>query len=162
MHVVDRTDRILLILTRLVVLPGFFAATYLSYTRVFDEKIVCGGGCEAVSTSQWSEVFGIPVTYIGMVAYITIMAATFIKGDNGKLLAAFTASCGAAFSLFLQYQSLIVLKHLCPYCFTSAICMLILCGLTITRLLRLPKVDAAAFDDETDSDVELGKGATTA
>lgn len=146
---VDRTDRRLLLFIRLVILPGFVAATYLSYTKIFHKAIMCTGGCDVVQNSKWSEVFGVPVVYIGTIAYITIFAATFIKGDLGKMLAAFTASCGVAFSIFLQYQSLVVLEHFCPYCFTSATCMLILAVLTLIRVIRIPKDPAiAAYEDD--------------
>jgi uncharacterized membrane protein len=162
---VDRTDRRLLMLVRILVIPGFIAATYLTYTEIFHKPIACSGGCEVVTTSQWSKVFGIYVTEIGMVAYLTIMSSTFIKGDLGKLLGAFTASCGAAFSIFLQYQALIVLKHFCPYCFTSATCMVLLCITTITRLVRVPPVDLSQFDgddDDEDEDDVVGNPATVA
>lgn len=157
----DRTDRRLLLLIRIVILPGFIAATYLSYTKLFNAPIMCTGGCDAVQNSRWSSVFGIPVVYIGSVAYVTIFAATFIKGDLGKMLAAFTAACGMAFSIFLQYQSLVVLEHLCPYCLTSAICMVLLAILTITRLVRLPKDPNLDLDfgDEDDDDGEEDEGA---
>ncbi len=141
----DRTDRRLLLLIRLVIVPGFLAAGYLSYTKAFNKAIMCTGGCESVQSSKWSAVFDIPVVYIGVVAYVTIFAATFIKGDLGKMLAVFVASCGAVFSVFLQYQSLGVLGKPCPYCIVSAICMLILAGLTLTRVIRLPKVDGPDF-----------------
>jgi uncharacterized membrane protein len=148
---VDRTDRILLILTRVVIVPGFLAATYLTYTKLFHVPVMCSGGCDVVTLSKWSEVFGIPVTLIGMIAYITLMGSTFWRNENAKLLAAFVASCGAAFSIFLQYQALIVLKHLCPYCLTSAICMLLLCVISLTRVLRLPKFD---FESDPSPEVE--------
>lgn len=141
---VDRTDRRLILLIRLVIIPGFLSATYLSYTKIFDKAIMCEGGCDVVSNSRWSEVFGIPVTVIGMVAYLALFASTFIKGENGKLIGAFVAVCGAAFSIFLQYQALVVLEHLCPYCLTSAICMQILAALTLTRVIRLPQVPGAS------------------
>lgn len=149
---VDRTDRRLLLLIRLFVIPGFLAATYLTYTEVFHKAIVCSGGCDVVTNSQWAKVFGIYVTEIGMVAYLTLMASTFIKRDEGKILGAFVATCGAVFSIFLQYQALIVLKHFCPYCFTSACCMVILAGLTIYRLVRIPPIDASQFDLDAGDD----------
>jgi uncharacterized membrane protein len=149
---VDPLDRRLLLLVRLFVLPGFFSASYLTYTEVFHKVIVCSGGCEVVANSQWHAVFGVSVTVIGMVAYTTIFASTFVRRDEAKLLAAFTATCGAAFSIFLQYQALAVLKHFCPYCFVSAVCMVILCGLTITRLVRIPAppVPGGSFDEQSD------------
>ena len=55
-------------------------------------------------------------------------------------IALFASSVGAAFSLWLQYQALYVLEQTCPWCLTSAICMQLLAGLTITRLLRLPSL----------------------
>ncbi len=146
----DRTDRRLLLAIRLIVLPGFLAASYLSYSKVFDAAIACAGGCEIIQASHWSEMFGIPVTVIGMATYILIFGSTFVKNDAGKLAGAFLAVTGAAFSLWLQYQALFVMKHFCPYCFTSAVCMQLLAILTIWRVLHLPKIDdgdkSADFD----------------
>lgn len=136
----DRIDRRLLLAIRLVIVPGLIAATYLSYTKLFDLEPICGtGGCAVIASSEWSEVFGIPVTVIGMVAYLTILASTFVKTDLGRLVGAFVATCGVAFSGFLQYQALVVLERTCPWCITSAVCMLILAVLTVTRVVRLPK-----------------------
>ncbi len=153
----DRTDRRLILAIRLVILPGFIAATYLSYSKVFDAAIACAGGCEIIQASHWSEVFGIPVTVIGMLTYILLFGSTFVKTDAGKLAGAFLAVTGAAFSLWLQYQSLFVMKHFCPYCFTSAVCMQILAALTITRVLRLPKIED--YDGGADDDVDVAGGA---
>jgi uncharacterized membrane protein len=149
MHSVDRTDRLLRLLVRLVVLPGFAAATYLTYTKLANIEPVCAtGGCAVIANSKWSEVFGIPVTLLGMITYVLIFGSTFIKGENGKLIGAFFASIGAAFSLWLQYQALFVMEHLCQWCMVSAVCMLLLAGLTITRVLRLPKFeDDGSIDD---------------
>lgn len=145
---VDRTDRILLILIRLVVLPGFAAATYLTYTKFADKAIACGdGGCNALANSEWSEVLGVPVTLLGVITYVLIFASTFVKSDVGKLAGAFFAVIGGAFSIFLQYEALIVLEKTCPYCLTSAACMLILAGLTLTRLLRIPDAGEGASDE---------------
>ncbi|MBO9532581.1 MAG: vitamin K epoxide reductase family protein [Solirubrobacteraceae bacterium] len=145
----DRTDRLLRLLIRLVVLPGFTAATYLTYTKLAHIDPVCSdGGCAVIQVSRWSEVFGIPVTLLGMITYVIIFASTFIAGDLPKLVAAFFATTGAAFSLWLQYQALFVMEHFCPWCFTSAVCMNLLAILTIWRALRLPKFDETAGADD--------------
>lgn len=161
MSYVDRTDRRLLLAIRLVVLPGFVAATYLSYGKIFDKAVVCSGGCEVIQASHWSEVFGIPVTVLGMATYLVIFGSTFVKNDAGKLLGAFAATVGAAFSIWLQYQALFVMEHFCPWCFTSAVCMQILAVLTITRVVRLPKADDFAEDDDAGDSAQgdLGAGA---
>ncbi|MFT4034365.1 MAG: vitamin K epoxide reductase family protein [Patulibacter sp.] len=137
----DRPDRILRILIRVVMVPGFVAATYLTYTKLAHIEPVCAdGGCAVIAVSRWSEVFGIPVTLLGMVTYGLIFATTFLRSDVGKLGGAFFATIGAAFSIWLQYQALVVMEHLCPWCLTSAICMNVLALLTIWRALRLPKI----------------------
>jgi len=146
MHSVDRTDRLLRNLVRFFVLPGLAAATYLTYTKLADIEPVCAtGGCAVIATSRWSEIFGIPVTLIGMITYVLIFSSTFIRGDNGKLMGAFFATIGAAFSIWLQYQALFVLEHVCQWCLVSAICMNVLAVITITRVVRLPK-----FEDDAD------------
>lgn len=141
MPAVDRTDRRLLLLIRLVVIPGFLAASYLTYAKLANVAVVCTGGCDVITNSRWSEVGGIPVTLLGMLTYVLIIGSTFVRGDLGKLAGAFFALVGAAFSIFLQYQALGVLKHFCPWCMTSAVCMVILAGLTVTRLLRAPAAE---------------------
>lgn len=153
----DRTDRRLLLAIRLIVIPGFLAATYLTYSKVFDKAIACGGGCEVIQISKWSEVFGIPVTALGMATYIIIFGSTFIKNDAGKLIGAFFAVVGAAFSIWLQYYALVKMQHLCPYCLTSAICMQFLAVLTIWRVLHLPKSDDFAGEDD-DAGATVGSG----
>lgn len=156
----DRTDRRLLLAIRLVVVPGFLAATYLTYSKVFDKAIACGGGCEVIQISKWSELFGIPVTALGMATYILIFGSTFLKNDAGKLIGAFFAVVGAAFSIWLQYYALVKMQHLCPYCLTSAICMQFLAGLTIWRAFRLPNLDdyAGGGDEDDDSVAAVGNG----
>ena len=137
---VDRTDRRLKLAIRLVIIPGLVAASYLTYAKLTDTTIACGvgGGCNAVNNSEWSEVFGVPVTLLGMIAYVLLFLSTFIKAELGKTLGAFLAVTGAAFSIFLQYEALVVMELTCPWCLTSAVAMLLLAGLTVWRLLRLP------------------------
>ncbi len=146
----DRTDRRLLLAIRLVVIPGFLAATYLTYSKVFDKAIACEGGCEIIQASHWSEIFGIPVTAIGMLTYILIFGSTFFNNDLGKLTGAFFATVGAAFSIWLQYQALFVMEHFCPYCFVSAVCMQILAVCTIIRVVRIPKFDEPSGSRDED------------
>lgn len=156
---VDRTDRRLKLAIRLVILPGLIAASYLTWAKLTDSTIACGvgHGCGAVNQSEWSEVLGMPVTLLGMIAYVVLFISTFLPDELGKILGAFVAVTGAAFSVFLQYEALVVLELTCPWCLTSAIAMLILAALTLTRLLRIP-----GGDDPTASDDVAGDSAATA
>lgn len=146
----DRTDSTLKWLIRLVILPGFASAAYLTYSKLTNTGVACiaGGDCGAVNNSEWSTVLGIPVTLLGVITYLIIFASTFVKDDRGKLLAAFFSVIGAAFSIFLQYEALIVLEKTCPYCLVSAVAMNLLAILTLWRMLRLP--DLADGDEVAD------------
>lgn len=151
---VDRTDRILTNLIRLVILPGLAAAVYLSYTKLTNTEPICAtGGCSVINNSEWSEVFGIPVTLYGVAAYLTLIATTFLRGDLPKLLAAGVAVGGAAFSIFLQWFALFELERTCQWCLVSAVAMILLAGLTVARVLRVPPV---AGDDDIATGADAG------
>lgn len=144
---VDRTDRILTTLIRIVIVPGLIAAAYLAYSKLTNTEPICAtGGCSVINNSKWSEVFGVPVTVYGVIAYLTLLATTFLRGDVPKLFAAGVAVAGAAFSLFLQWYALFELERTCQWCLVSAVAMLLLAGLTVTRVVRVPR-----FPDDEDS-----------
>lgn len=137
---VDRTDRILTNLIRVVILPGLGAATYLAYAKLTNTEPICAtGGCSVINNSKWSEVFGVPVTVYGVVAYLVLLALTFMRGDMPKIAAAGIAVAGAAFSLFLQWYALFELERTCQWCLVSAAAMLLLAGLTVARVIRVPR-----------------------
>lgn len=130
-------DRRLLVAIRLIAVVGLSAAAYLTYIKVADIAPICStGGCEAVLTSQWAEVFGVPVPIVGTVTYVLLIGSTLVAGQAGRIIGLWLATAGALFSLFLQYQAIIVLGHFCPWCFTSACCMTTLAALTTWRFLR--------------------------
>ena len=132
-----KTDRNLLITIRVIAFIGLCAATYLTYVKLANVKAICAtGGCEVVLNSHWSKILGIPVTIFGLIGYISLEASTFWRGENGRMAGVFIAWVGAGFSVFLQYQALIVLEHVCPWCVTSACCMILLAGFTTWRWLR--------------------------
>ena len=53
-------------------------------------------------------------------------------------MTAFIAIAGLAFSGYLTYLELFTIHAICIWCVGSAICMLALTGLSVTRLLRSP------------------------
>lgn len=144
----DRTDRLLTLAIRLVIIPGLIAAAYLSYSKLSHTDPVCAtGGCRIINSSRWSEVFGIPVTLYGVVAYVTLLASTFSRSDAARLLGAFVGVGGAAFSIWLQYYALFELELACQWCLISAVAMLILAGLTVTRVVRVPMPGGSSGGD---------------
>ncbi|MGB9640159.1 MAG: vitamin K epoxide reductase family protein [Anaerolineales bacterium] len=112
---------------------GFVAATYLAYVEIFMVKAVCGpvGDCNAVQQSSYSHLFGfIPLGVLGMVAYLALLLVWGIGRQNDSILAywsriAFFAMAffGVAFSIYLTYIELYVIKAICAWCLTSALMM---------------------------------------
>lgn len=121
-----------------VSLFGLAVAGYLSIEELSGELPNCpagGGGCATVALSDYSDLAGIPVPYIGLGGYALILASAFMPGDPGRLAGAFLVLVGFGFSLYLTYLELFVLKAICQYCVASAITMAVLLGLAGARLV---------------------------
>jgi uncharacterized membrane protein len=103
------------------------------------------GDCSTVNSSRYSETFGgIPVSLLGLLAYLTIIGihaletrSRFLK-QNGNLLAFGLSLLGVLFSAYLTYVELYVIHAVCPFCVASAILITIIFILAIIRLIRQP------------------------
>lgn len=122
---------------------GLLNAAYLSWTRLVNTTIYCGPGssaCDAVSNSIYGQILGIPVAYIGLVSYITILALLLLESrsefvqTNGPVAVFGLTLIGTLFSGYLQYASIFLLREICPYCVVNAIIMLSLLVISILRL----------------------------
>ena len=112
-------------------LLGLFDASYLALERLIgDTGGFCptGGGCTTVQSSAYSALFGIPVAYIGVMGYATLLALALIGLSAERvaglrvsaLLLAF-ASLGVVFSLYLTYLQFAVIGAICFWCIISAL-----------------------------------------
>lgn len=79
--------------------------------------------CYPTTLGNLAELYGIPVSLIGLVGYITILASAFIK--NKKLLLAMTAF-GMLFCLRLTFLEIFVERIICPVCVACQIIMAVL------------------------------------
>lgn len=75
--------------------------------------------CDAVNTSAWSEIAGLPIATWAMAAYGTVAAIVWqaLRGQKGAhtLLVA-AGAAGSLGALFLAYQSKVELGYWCLYC----------------------------------------------
>jgi uncharacterized membrane protein len=100
------------------------------------------GNCWTVNNSVYSELFGIPISFLGAAAYLTILAILFFENKNSFLqnnatLALLGISLiGTLYSAYLTYLELFVIKAICPFCVVSAIIMLSLLIFTSVRLFK--------------------------
>jgi uncharacterized membrane protein len=132
----ERSVRLLLVL---VAAAGVLLSVYLTWTHLRGVVPVCvggGGGCETVQTSRYSEIAGVPVAALGLVAYAVLFISAVLGGERAVLLGLFVALVGVLFSAYLTYLELFVIGAVCQWCVASAVLMvvsLILAGLRFGR-----------------------------
>lgn len=132
---------------RLLALAGSGISAYLTWAHLAEQSVTCGQsqGCDIVQQSVYSEVGGIPIALLGLIAYLALFALTLLPGhgpgdwDIYTPLAVFGISLiGVLYSAYLTYLELFVIYAICRWCVSSAIVI------TAIFLLSLPDLRAAA------------------
>ncbi len=109
----------------LVALVGLGDAVYLTIHHFTGEKVPCSvtGGCEAVLTSAYAEIAGIPLAAFGAAAYfIAFSLAILAAFGNRQMWKIFgvAATLMAVFSVYLLYVQKYEIREFCQYCLLSA------------------------------------------
>ncbi|MDA0183106.1 vitamin K epoxide reductase family protein [Solirubrobacter phytolaccae] len=97
-----------------------------------------GGGCERVQSSEYAELFGVPVAVLGLGGYLALLGSLALPDELSRTSAAFVALVGAAFSLYLTYVEIAEIQAICQWCVVSAVLMVALAGVSVARLSRTP------------------------
>jgi len=114
---------------------GFIDSIYLLWIKISQNKALCLpgiGDCWSVNTSRYSEIFGIPLSVFGAVAYLAILSLLWLEGRRipfqqfFPLLIFGITLAGTLFSIYLTYLELFVIHAICPFCVVSAIVMTLL------------------------------------
>ncbi|MBI5401694.1 vitamin K epoxide reductase family protein [Candidatus Wolfebacteria bacterium] len=119
---------------------GFLNALYLFVKKIFGSPITCYifKGCEAVTNSPYSLIFGIPLSFFGVLFYLAIflVSVRYFQTQNVKLfkIIFYFACLGLLFALYYLFLQIFVIKALCVYCLVSAAVSV---GLFITGLISL-------------------------
>jgi uncharacterized membrane protein len=140
----DKSDQILKWAGILLAFLGAADSIYLLILKYTQAKVMCVGshGCITVNTSVYSEIYGIPVSAFGILAYLVIAAIGLLEsrwklaGENGPLAAFGISLAGVAFSAYLTYIEIYVIHALCPFCVASAV---IITAIFILAFIRLVK-----------------------
>lgn len=129
-------------------LIGFAIAAYLSYVHYAGVDAICeiAHGCVKVQTSEWSKLAGIPVSVLGLVGYVGILASLFVPGEIGLIAGAAQALVGFGFSVYLTYHELFSIEAICIWCVGSAI---VLTALAVVTTLRLVRAEAGGSTPRT-------------
>jgi uncharacterized membrane protein len=123
---------------------GMLDATYLLVYKLTSNNAMClgNGGCHDVNFSTYSQIAGIPVSLLGLIAYlvmafILLMETRFnIVRENGPLAIFGLSLSGTAYTVYLTWIELYVIHRVCPFCVASAIIILLIFILSIVRLVK--------------------------
>ncbi len=100
------------------------------------------GGCHDVNFSPYSEIYGIPVSVFGILAYVVLAAIILLEPrlqiarENGPLLVFGISLVGIAFTVYLTYLELYVIHAVCPFCVASAVFITLIFIFAIIRLIK--------------------------
>jgi uncharacterized membrane protein len=110
-------------------MAGMGVAAYLTYSHYADQTIMCAGlsGCDAVESSEYSTLVGIPVGLLGalfcagLLALVLARVARLPLTEEWAPLAAFSMTLtGVAFMAYLTYIELFVVEDICIWCTSFA------------------------------------------
>jgi uncharacterized membrane protein len=126
---------------------GGLVSIYMTIFKLTENQSMClgNGGCSVVNNSIFSEVYGIPVSVIGIIGYGAIIAALLLQhsgsfmADNGLLLIFGLALVGFLFTAYLIYVEIALIHALCPFCITSQVSISVVFVLSVVRLVREPQ-----------------------
>ncbi len=139
-----RTDTILSWSIGILAILGAIDSTYLLIYKLTGNNRMClgNGGCHNVNFSPYSEIYGIPISAIGLVAYLVMAAIILLEPrlkvarENGPLALFGMGIIGVAFSAYLTYLEVYVIHAVCPFCVSSAIIITLIFVLAIIRLVK--------------------------
>lgn len=114
---------------------GILVASYLTYAHYGETTIVCTtGGCEAVQSSDYAELLGVPVAVLGLLAYVFLLATAFFTLEHVRLAGAVVAVSGALFAGYLLFAQLFLIDAICQWCVASDVLFGLLAVACVLRL----------------------------
>ncbi len=125
-----------------LVAVGLLDSVYLTWIKLAHATAACAGigDCEAVNSSIYSEIAGVPIALLGAGAYLVMLALLLLESrggfwaENGPLGVFGLSLVGVLYSAYLTYIEVAVLYAICPFCVISAIVLVALLGVSVVRL----------------------------
>lgn len=123
---------------------GLLVSIYMTIYKLTNNDAMClgSGGCSYVNASRYSQVNGIPVAAIGLIGFLALMVVMLLESrsaffaENGPLFEFGMSLMGVLYSIFLTYLELYVIRHICPFCVTSALAILLVLIVSTIRMVR--------------------------
>lgn len=121
---------------------GFLDATYLAVEHFRGVIPPCTilQGCEKVTTSEYSVIFGIPVALLGSIYYLAVMVLSILfldrKNEKYFLYASYLTIFGLLAAAYFVFIQLVIIKAICIYCMFSALTSTLLFILGLLVILK--------------------------
>ncbi|ANZ38247.1 Vitamin K epoxide reductase [Lentzea guizhouensis] len=136
------TERVPL-LSLLLSVAGLLTSAYLSYTHFDRSALVCSEDavvdCGTVTTSDQSELFGIPVAFLGLAffAFLTVVCLPFAwRIEALKWVRLGAVGVGVLMVVYLVAAELLIIGKICLWCTVVHIITLALAYLLVAASLR--------------------------
>lgn len=155
---------VLIVVLFLLSFLGLLDALYLSAAEYQGLVVTCGsGGCAEVTTSEYSRIFGIPVSYLGLLHYSVMFVFTLLVfAFKKRFLLIFPilplSIVGVMASAWFVFAQVVLLKSICYFCMASAVSSLLLFIVTVVLVWRnqahlsAKKVIETTDEGETEED----------
>jgi uncharacterized membrane protein len=132
------------VVSLVLVFLGLLVSGYLSYVKLTDVPMACIQGsvfnCDVVQNSVYSEMFGIPIAWMGFATYIVIGLLLLFQDriaflrEYGMLILFGVVLFAWVYSMYLVYLQGWVIGAWCQWCLMHEIIMTVLFGVTLIRL----------------------------
>lgn len=111
-------------------IPGMLFTSYLTYSK-FVSSAICNinnlFSCNIVNTSQYSEIFHIPLAILGFLYFVIILILALKEKFDWIFYLTIPV---LAYSLYLTYIEFFVIKTICLVCELTKVLMLIILGIS--------------------------------
>lgn len=135
-------------------LLGALDATYLLLAKLgVIGSLACtiAHGCDLVNASAYSEFLGLPVAGIGLAGYLVLfgiaVAGTqrrWVTDRRPDVWLSALSGVAVAFTVYLTYAELFVLRAVCQWCIVSQVVILAILVLALIGATRRPAVSRSA------------------
>lgn len=112
---------------------GLALSLYLSYVHYNLDALICTGtGCEVVQTSKYSELAGIPLAFMGVAMFVTLISLIIVREKRQEYADLITTAMvvilltAVLYWAYLTYIELYVLKAVCQWCVYTSIATLLM------------------------------------
>ena len=109
-------------------LTGLALSAYLTYVHYNLDALVCGtGGCELVQTSEYSEMFGVPIALFGLLMFAVLAGAIVLRAVRPDLAEYISTGivmilvAAIVYWAYLTWLELNVIHAVCQWCVATSI-----------------------------------------